>query len=147
MVINILLLIASAVVCMVAHEGGHYLCAKVFGQTISFKFKVSYLWGKCPVPRFTWVMPDIEPRKQKAIALCGFALEFIVAGLCLVVGFSQAAVIAFLHIFLYKYYAGEESDFNWLKKDDEEDDAEGIIDEAEHSKEEEAYDKGTDQAD
>ena len=68
-------------------------------------------------------MPDVERWKQRIIALSGFGAELSAALLFCVFGcFSEPlfelgmyfAVVALLHFGLYRFYAGESSDFKWL---------------------------------
>lgn len=105
--INVLLAI---ILCLLAHEGGHFFAAKAFGQTLKFRFAWTNLFGKISLPRIAWDMPDMEPWKQKAVALAGFAVEFVAA---LAAG-SVFILAAGIHLVLYRLCAGEESDFKWL---------------------------------
>lgn len=86
---------------VITHECGHWLMARWYGQKLSFKFE----WGK-PI---TWQMPSIEYWKQRRIALAGFGCEL----LC-----SFVSIYTFLacliHISLYKVYAGDKSELDWL---------------------------------
>ena len=109
--IELLPLILAPILCMAFHEGGHFLMALAFGHALKFRFK-----GWTP-PRFVWDMPEMESWKQALVAVAGFGLELIMAGLLLnfPVGNYYAAFACF-HLALYKFYAGEDSDFKWLKR-------------------------------
>lgn len=101
-------------ICMTAHELGHWLVARFYGYSIKFKFQLSRLCG-IPVPRGVWEMPaQADGEQQITIALAGFQCEIIVA-LILLPFLWQAAAVAILHFLVYKYYAGENNDFNFVK--------------------------------
>ena len=109
-------IIAAAAAAMVIHEGGHYLATRCFGKTLKFRFEWGYI-RKIPVPRFTWSMPILSYSRQKIIALAGFGMEF--AFIPIFYALAPAfcpwyAAIAALHTGLYRFYAGANSDFNWL---------------------------------
>jgi len=111
----ILSLVFAIVTGFLCHEGGHYATAKIFGKTISFHFEWGYLFGKIPVPRGIWTMPDMEKWKQKIVALAGFTVEFIVAAIfAFVLGFYMVLALAVAHLILYPLYSGDASDFKWL---------------------------------
>ena len=116
------------------HEGGHYLAALLLtGKKLHFKFRLGWLrlgWlrlgrlglgrVKIPIPRFTWSMPWTPDRwRRVTIALAGFGLELLVAVVLMAIAprwtFSVAYTLAsFIHLSLYRFYAGEASDFLWL---------------------------------
>lgn len=106
----------------VIHEGGHYLAALFLtGKKLRFRFSVGWLcYGKLPVPRFIWTMPwTPDVWRRRVIALSGFGLELLVSVVLMAVDpgstFSRAYTLAALaHLALYKFYAGEASDFKWL---------------------------------
>jgi hypothetical protein len=112
------LILALLCACGV-HEGGHYAVARLFGKRLKFSFAWGELWV-LPIPRFTWGMPLFfanEGWKRKAVALAGFGAEFLAApifwALPGVFGVWYTAVSA-LHLLLYRFYAGEDSDFKWV---------------------------------
>ena len=48
----------------IIHEAGHFIAAKIFGQTLNFNFE----WGKLgpiPIPRWTWKHPDVKEWQLK----------------------------------------------------------------------------------
>ena len=99
------------------HEGGHYLAARCFGTWLKFRFSWGWL-RKIPIPRFTWTMPYMERRKQKIVALAGFGMEFlfILIFYTLLPSFAlRYAAVAVLHLAAYRFYAGENSDFKWMR--------------------------------
>ena len=101
----------SLALCMVVHEGGHYAAARWFGRRLVFRFA----WGRFYVPRFVWNMPDLEYRKQRIIALAGFAAEALVAALLASFGFPWMAVCFFAHLAAYPFYSDERyNDLKWL---------------------------------
>lgn len=101
----------------IAHEGGHFLTAFCFGYRIRF-----YRDGL----RFLWKMPALDPWKQRFIAQMGFGTEFLV-GLILLAFFGtpgawveKSYLLAYwgfvtLHFLAYPWYAGSNSDFNWMR--------------------------------
>lgn len=107
----------SIAACAIVHECGHYFCAKAFGRTIAFRFEWGMLFGKIPVPRFIWDMPDTNIRTQRLIAASGFAAEFAVAILLWLLMDTYGDITlaaASIHLGLYSFYAGESSDFKWF---------------------------------
>ena len=127
LILPLVVIVAAGVI----HEGGHYLAALFLtGEKLRFRFSVGWLcYGKLPVPRFIWTMPlESSPAKlgwtpdvwrRRVIALSGFGLELLVSLVLMAVDpgstFSRAYTLAALaHLALYKFYAGEASDFKWL---------------------------------
>ncbi len=123
---ELLMLVLAIVACLAVHEGGHFLLARVFGHTIAFRFEWGLLFGKFPVPRFIWDMPEMEKWKQQIVAVAGFGLEFIVGTALFLTGWDFAPIyggVAAVHLIAYKFYAGEDSDFKWLANEKEEGDS------------------------
>ena len=118
LILPLVVIVAAGVI----HEGGHYLAALFLtGKKLRFRFSVGWLcYGKLPVPRFIWTMPwTPDVWRRKVIALSGFGLELLVSVVLMAVDpgstFSRAyTLVALLHLALYKFYAGEASDFKWL---------------------------------
>ena len=110
-------LIVAILLAFVIHEGGHWLAARCFGKRLKFRFA----WGKLgpiPVPRLVWEMPMLWCTwHKKTVALAGFGAELVLAAFLLAsrteFGFWYAGV-ALTHFVVYRFYAGEESDFRWL---------------------------------
>ena len=91
------------------HEGGHCTAAFCFGHAL--KFRRTGL-------RFVWGMPDVEPWKQRIIALAGFGTELLAVPIFIVSVPELAlwyAVVAVLHFIAYPFYANEYNDFRWLR--------------------------------
>lgn len=109
-------LILAVVLAFVAHEGGHFAAALCFGARLQFSFAWGRLW-KIPVPRGVWRMPDLEPWRQRVVALAGFGAEFAFVPVLyalapgLAVGY---ALVVLAHFWAYPWYAGTASDFKWL---------------------------------
>ena len=107
-------LILAILLVFFVHEGGHWMAARLFGKRLKFRFA----WGRFYVPRLVWNMPYLPKGKQRIIAVAGFGLEFLVAGVLLASfphGFGRwVASVALAHLVLYQFYAGQESDFKWL---------------------------------
>ena len=115
MQLNILLNLAVAgVVALVTHEGGHYLAALCFDERLKFRFEWGKLFGVVPVPRWVWTMPDMAEWKQRVVAVSGFGVEFLVAGVAVALGWLWLLLVASCHIIAYPFYAGDSSDFKWL---------------------------------
>ena len=112
-------LILSALWACGIHEGGHYAAALCFGRRIEFSFRWGWLWGTIPIPRYIWWMPNMERRKQRAVAISGFGAEFLAAPIFIRLrpefGWIYLA-FATLHLALYPFYCGESSDFKWFKR-------------------------------
>lgn len=111
------IVIAIFLACIV-HEAGHYFTALFYGRRIKFSFSFSMLFNTIPIPRFIWYMPDdLTDSQKRMVAMNGFLVEFLsVIVLTLIFSFTEYLFVFVLHIFLYKYYAGENSDFRWLNK-------------------------------
>lgn len=109
------ILISLIAACLI-HEAGHFITALIFGETLRFSFAWGKLFGKIPVPRFIWNMPQSFTSGQKMITgLAGFGAEFLTAiPLCIICGLWQYAAVTLLHLALYNFYAGDASDFKWL---------------------------------
>lgn len=111
-------LIAAVLAAVLIHEGGHYLAALAFGKRLRFRFGWGRLFGKLPVPRGLWTMPQMASWKQRVVALAGFGTEFAAAGMLLVTCPNWALgyiPIVLVHFALYPHYAGEHSDFNYWR--------------------------------
>lgn len=109
------LIAASIVAALFLHEFGHYTAALCFGQELAFRFAWGKLFGKIPVPRFVWDMPEeLSAAQKKVVALAGFGLELFAAVLCAICGLWAYSAVALAHLVLYSRYAGEASDFKWL---------------------------------
>lgn len=95
----------------IIHEAGHFIVAKIFGQTLNFKFE----WGKLgpiPIPRWTWNHPNVKEWQLKVICAAGFGLELVLIPF---MPFPyQVAAIA--HFATYPMYAGDKSDWSVFKK-------------------------------
>ena len=102
----------------VIHEGGHYLAALWFGHRLKFRFA----WGRFGVPRFVWDMPHFFPTemwKAKVIAAAGFGAELFAAVVLLAAWHEFGrwyAGVAVAHLAVYRWYAGETSDFRWFRR-------------------------------
>jgi len=106
--------IFAVIICAISHELGHWMVAKYYGYSIKFRFKKGSLFG-ISIPRGIWNMPIQADREQQiTIALAGFQCEILVA-LILLPFLWQAAAVAILHFLVYKFYAGEYNDFNFVK--------------------------------
>ena len=103
-------LIISLTLCLVTHEGGHYVAALCFGERLKFRFA----WGRWHVPRLVWTMPEMERWKQRAVALAGFMTEGFVAGALCGAGWPWMAAVFAAHLGAYPFYAGDASDFAWF---------------------------------
>lgn len=111
---DVIYLIPAVLLCMLVHEGGHFLMAFAFGHRLKFRFE----WGKWYVPRFVWGMPEIAPKRQALIAAAGFGAEFILVPFLLLAAYRFGVVYlvaVFTHFIAYRSYAGEQSDFKWIK--------------------------------
>ncbi len=111
----ILKVLISAVLACLIHEAGHFYAARYFGAELVFYFSWGHLW-KVPIPRLTWYMPAGFTLRQKRItAGAGFGAEFLAAPIFYAVGLEAYIFVALLHLILYRFYAGEASDFKWFK--------------------------------
>ena len=96
----------------VVHELGHELTARKFGVSLRWSFE----WGKIgsvPIPRFVFDFETDNATARKWIKLAGFLAEgafAILAGLFLPVR-CILPLVWFLHLALYRKYAGEHNDF------------------------------------
>lgn len=105
----------SLAAALIIHEAGHYIAALCFGRRLDFRFSWGKLFGKIPIPRFVWEMPEGLTDKQKKItALAGFGLETAAGVLLFALGFRELLPVAAAHLALYRFYAGEDNDFKWL---------------------------------
>lgn len=105
----------SVLAAFAVHEAGHCLAARLFGEKLAFRFALGRLFGKIPIPRFIWDMPEsLTARQKKIVALAGFGLELLAAPLLVVVGLELYTAVALVHLVLYPMYAGEANDFKWL---------------------------------
>lgn len=94
----------------VIHELGHYIAALLCGEILKFKFSFGRLFW-ISVPRWTWDMPEtFGSKRRKFVAQSGFILEFVCA-----LFLNQVYLIAACaHFAAYPWYAGKDSDFNYL---------------------------------
>ena len=106
-------IMGAVALCLVAHEGGHYLAALCFGERIKFRFS----FGKYYIPRYLWEMPYMDHWKEKVVAAAGFVSEAIVAGALAAFDWPWMAVAFVAHFVAYPFYAGEASDFKWFYKE------------------------------
>jgi len=111
----------SGIVAMVVHEGGHSFMARLYKRKLHFKLKFGKLFKTIPVPRGVWQMPfDISRKAQRNIAMAGFGTEFLVAAIFVIIPYTRVTIlpyyglVALLHLVLYKFYAGNDSDFRWF---------------------------------
>ena len=108
----------SILLCMCFHECSHQIAAMLCGKSLSFQFEYGKLFDFIYIPRFVWYMPSgLTKIQQQLIASAGFIGEFAMGGLYLAVFRSFGycyIVVALIHILLYKFYAGEKSDFKWF---------------------------------
>ncbi len=115
--LRIVLAILAAGMCLVIHETGHYAVARYLGYRLRFRFAWGRLGGVL-VPRCIWDMPpEATEEHRRAIAQAGFWSEILWAISCVSAspwGLVTAGV-ALIHLGLYPWYAGTESDFRWLK--------------------------------
>lgn len=114
----ILFIIISIPLCLVIHEGGHYLMAWKFGEKLKFRFDWDTLFGVIKIPGFAWDMPVKFTARQKEItALAGFGMEIAAAFLFAFLGMPFAlgyALMTLTHLALYPFYAGDENDFDFV---------------------------------
>ena len=105
----------SVLAAFAVHEAGHCLAARLFGEKLAFRFAWGRLFGKIPIPRFIWDMPEsLTARQKKIVALAGFGLELLTAPCLFLAGLELYAVVALAHLALYPMYAGEVNDFKWM---------------------------------
>ena len=102
--------LGAVTLCLITHEGGHWLAARYFGEKIKFRFA----WGKYCIPRGIWDMPQMERWKQRVVAAAGFGAELFVAAILGALGWPWMAGVFVAHFVLYPIYAGEASDFKWF---------------------------------
>lgn len=95
----------------IVHEFGHYAASRYYGDPIKFKFSLGMI-GPIPIPRFIWRHPDLPLDQLKVVCAAGFVTEFVI-GFFMPLPYRIAAV---LHLLLYKFYAGDNSDFSVFKK-------------------------------
>lgn len=108
----------AGLLCLIIHEGGHYVSAKLFGKTIKFNFELGKIGNLKIVPRWTWKHPEgLEYWQLAIVCLAGFGIEVIVALLDVILfHWYYIIIITLLHLFAYNIYAGESNDFNFLKQ-------------------------------
>ena len=109
-------IVYAIITCAAVHEFGHWLTAKLFGESIKFYFAWGWLFNKIPVPRGIWTMPwRLSKTQKKIVALAGFGMEFFVAILLLVIfKYCHMLDFAVFHLMAYPFYSGDASDFKWL---------------------------------
>lgn len=116
----VFLFLFSVVMACFIHESGHYLIARLYGETIHFTFELGTLWGIRCVPRFIWYMPELfnlDQRRNVALAGFGFEFAFVLPALLSDRLFGTIYfLVAIAHIGFYHLYAGESSDFYWFKE-------------------------------
>lgn len=101
------------------HELGHYLTARLFKARLTFRFSWGKLFGKIPIPRYVWDMPEeLTLKQKKLVALSGFGVELLAAIPCACIDFWEYPVVAALHLVLYSFYAGENNDLRWLSAEE-----------------------------
>ena len=112
------MLITAIAVAFLTHAGGHYWGALWFGHKLKFRFA----WGRFGVPRFVWTMPHFlqcEGWKAKVIAAAGFGAELF-AAVVLLAAWREFGLwytgVAVAHLVVYRWYAGEVSDFRWFRR-------------------------------
>lgn len=105
-----MLLIIYGFCLLLIHELSHFLAALAFGYRLNFRFA----WGRFGVPRFVWIMPDAPKWQQRVIAGAGFIGEGLCASAASFFFGIVPPLVFFVHIVLYPFYAGEDSDFNFL---------------------------------
>ena len=109
------LIVFAFVPAFLLHELAHYLTAKYFGTRLTFRFEWGKLFGKIPIPRYVWDMPEeLTLKQKKLVALSGFGVELLAAIPCSCVGLWEYPIVAVLHLVLYSFYAGENNDLRWL---------------------------------
>jgi hypothetical protein len=110
----------SGILALIFHEFGHYITAKYYGKTITFKSNISYIkiFNKLNIPifRYVWYMPDgLTTKQRRIVAVAGFVFEFFMALILDIINVKFGIIytfVAVIHITLYKFYAGEYNDFN-----------------------------------
>lgn len=110
---NAMSIVSAILTAFITHEGGHFLAALLLTGKV---LKLRFAFGKLYVPRFTWTMPYTTRKKQRIIALAGFASEFIVmSALSFVLNNPIYIITALLHFISYNFYATDtSSDFKWF---------------------------------
>lgn len=110
----------ALLLAFIVHEGSHYIASVICGEAIKFEFQLGMLFNFIPIPRYIWYMPIKFNKLQRSIvAIAGFLMELLLASILFFVYrnlFTTAyLVVSILHICLYNFYAGKNSDFNFLK--------------------------------
>lgn len=99
------------------HELGRWLVARVFGEKLSFSIGWGVI-GEIPVPRGMWSMPNIDSWKQRVIAAAGFVSEIGLGVILWDMGAKPLVHVyigfALIHLILYEFYAGNDSDIKWI---------------------------------
>ena len=108
---NIISWLPWMVLPTIVHEFRHYAASRYYGATIKFKFSLG-MFGPIPIPRFIWRHPDLPLNQLKVVCAAGFVTEFVI-GFFMPLPYRAVAV---LHLLLYKFYAGDNSDFSVFKK-------------------------------
>lgn len=122
MFIIIFFYILYFVICLIisgftVHELGHILAAKYYNKKLEFIFSYGKLFNFIYVPRFIWYMPEDLTLKQKfIISIAGFTFEFIFSIMFYILGVKIFLLTSLVHLFLYKFYAGNSSDFYYIKE-------------------------------
>lgn len=118
---TVIKVVLSGILAMIVHEGGHSFMARLYKRKLHFKLKFSKLFKVIPIPRGIWQMPfDISRKAQRNIAMAGFGTEFLLVIIFTIIPYTRITIlpyyglVALLHILLYKFYAGNESDFRWF---------------------------------
>lgn len=127
----LLTLVAAIALAVLVHEGGHCLAARHYGERANFKLKLSPLSFRLfglelhiNVPRGVWNMPDsLTDEQKKTVAIAGFGTEITLGLILFIADIISSCTLTFapvyqgvvlLHILLYKHYAGDYNDFNYL---------------------------------
>ena len=105
---RVISLLVAILAAALVHEGGHWLAARAFGHRLRF-CRSGFRW--------IWTMPEMPRWKQRIVAIAGFGLEFLAAGVLLVTipTFGRFYTgVALAHLVAYPFYSGRNSDFQWL---------------------------------
>ena len=111
--------VLSVLAAFAVHEAGHCFAARLFSEKLAFRFAWGRLFGKIPIPRYVWDMPEeLTLSQKKLVALSGFGVELLAAIPCSCVGLWEYPIVAVLHLVLYSFYAGENNDLRWLSAEE-----------------------------
>ena len=109
----------ALITCFIVHEGGHYITSVIYGHPIKFRFSFGLLFNKILIPRYVWFMPvEFNDTERKIVAAMGFISEIVFGAILLLLFNSHFstiyAIISLLHLGLYNFYAGDNSDFKFF---------------------------------